>query len=142
MKRLSTILACALPACLLVAGTTVAAQAQQVPVARAAQGVVVNPSPVEFGRVRDGRTVAKQVFIMNPGPGPLDIGNVSISEDIDFSGGGGGCQFTVLVAREGCVTTVNFTPTGSGDRTATLYIMSQDGLSTWASVRLHGTARR
>jgi hypothetical protein len=139
MKRLSTILACALPACLLVAGTTVAAQAQQAP---AAQGVVVNPSPVEFGRVRDGRTVAKQVFIMNPGPGPLDIGNVSISEDIDFSGGGGGCQFTVLAAREGCVTTVNFTPTGSGDRTATLYIMSQDGLSTWAAVRLHGTARR
>jgi hypothetical protein len=46
------------------------------------------------------------------------------------------------VVREGCVTTVYFTPTGSGDRTATLYIMSQDGFSTWASVRLHGTARR
>ena len=32
--------------------------------------------------------------------------------------------------------------TGTGDRTATLYIMSQDGLSTWAAVPLHGTARR
>jgi hypothetical protein len=135
-------LGCALLAGVVLAGTTVAAQAQQVPRARAGQSAVVNPSPVEFGRVHDGRTVSQRVFIMNPGPGLLDIGNVSISEDIDFSGGGGGCQFTVLAVREGCVTTVSFTPTGAGDRTATLYVMSQDGSSTWASVRLHGIARR
>jgi hypothetical protein len=142
MRRLSRILSYALPAGLLLAGTSGAAYADRVPRAAAAQRAVVNPSALEFGRVRDGRTVAQQVFIMNPGPDLLDIGNVSISEDIDFSGGGGGCQFTVLAVREGCVTTVYFSPTGRGDRTATLYIMSQDGLSTWASVPLHGIARR
>ena len=142
MRRLSKILAGSALAGLLLAGAAVTAQARQVPHRQAAQAVFVNPSPVEFGRVRDGRTVTQRVFIENPGPGSLDIGNVSISEDIDFSGGGGGCQFTVLAAREGCVTTVSFTPTGTGDRTATLYIMSQDGLSTWAAVPLHGTARR
>jgi len=142
MKRLSTILACVLLAGLVVVGASGAAQAQQVRAVQATPSIFVHPSPVEFGRVRDGHRVAHRVFIENLGPGPLDIGNVSISEDIDFSGGGGGCQFTVLAVREGCVTTVYFTPTGRGSRTATLYIMSQDGLTTWAAVRLHGTARR
>jgi HYDIN/CFA65/VesB-like, Ig-like domain len=142
MRRLSTILTCTMLAGLTLAGTTVAAQAQQVPRAHAVPKISVRPSPVEFGPVQDGRTVPRDVFIQNKGPGTLDIGNVSISEDIDFSGGGGFCQFTVLAVNEGCRTTVSFTPTGRGDRTATLYIMSQDGRTTWAAVPLHGRAVR
>src|SRR2546429_7422218 len=100
MRRLPTILAGTMLAGLVLAGTSGAAQAQQVSRPHATPGIFVSPSPVEFGRVRDGHRIAKQVFIENLGPGPMDIGNVSISEDIDFSGGGGGCQFTVPAVRE------------------------------------------
>lgn len=102
----------------------------------------VVPASWEFGTVRVGRAVSHDFRATNVGGQPVSLGNVSLSEDRDYSGGGGSCQGSTLNPGQSCTSTVRFSPTGpdAGDRSAFLFFLDPAS-TTLAQVPLHGTAQ-
>lgn len=106
----------------------------------------VTPSSWEFGTVTVGRSVSRSFVATNVGGNAGSIGNVSISEDRDYSGGGGQCQGATLSPGQSCTTSVVFGPTfgpgpDNGDRSASLFFLDPVTSNTLAQVPLHGTAQ-
>ena len=96
--------------------------------------------------MRVGQSRSKTFTATNVGGLAGDIGNVSISEDRDFSGGGGACQGSRLNPGQSCTTSVLFTPTFNGpgdttDRPATLFFLDPVTSNTLAQAPLHGTVQ-
>jgi len=125
-----------LGAALVLAATPLAAQA--------ATSFTVSPSSWNAGTVLVGRTRSVTITFTNTGTTTIRIGNVSISEDRDFSGGGGSCQGAVLRPGQACTTRVTFGPTvpiENGVRTATLFFMNASTPTVLARIPLRGTAK-
>ena len=106
----------------------------------------VVPASWEAGTVPVGQTTSRGFIATNVGGQRVGIGNVSISEDRDFSGGGGQCQGASLAPGQSCITSVRFTPTfGPGpdtvDRSASLFFLDPSTNATLAQVPLHGTVQ-
>jgi hypothetical protein len=121
----------------------VAPAAAQAQVSTAAAQTRLSPSSWNAGSVFVGHDKSITITLTNVGSQTLNIGNVSVSEDRDFGGGGGRCQGARLRPRSSCTTTVRFSPTtpiDSGTRTATLFFSDATRPSTLAQVPLRGTA--
>jgi hypothetical protein len=95
-------------------------------------------NPLAFGNQTVFTTNAFNEFISNNGNATLDVGNVSISGDPDFTIIFDGCSFRAVQSGSFCALTVQFHPTHVGAGNATLNVPF-NGSSAAASLTGTGT---
>jgi Zn-dependent metalloprotease len=103
--------------------------------------ISVSPQSVNFGEVPVNTRQGATLTISNVGTGDLNLSAPSlVGAAASEFGLEGGCAGQTLPATGTCVVTVNFTPTSSGSKDATLSIPSNDPDTPTLSIQLNGTA--
>jgi hypothetical protein len=98
--------------------------------------IAVAPSQLTFGPQPQGLTTGVQYFyVQNPGNTPVTVTGTAFSgtNATDFTTTGsncGGLPYTLAPLRSNCFFTVQFTPGGTGNRTATFTVSTSAGNST------------
>ena len=100
-----------------------------------------DPAKGDLGVVALGNTSPSQTMLLkNTGVAPLTITSSSVTgtDAADFTAGTTACDGTTLAPGANCAVTLSFTPTATGDRTASL-VVRHTGLNDPFSVPLVGT---
>ncbi len=103
--------------------------------------ITVSPSSINFGSVKIGSSSSAQVTVTNDGAADLVIGTITIggTNADQFSIQNDDCSEQTLAPGASATLGVVFSPTSTGDKSATLSIPSDDPDEATVNVSLSGT---